>query len=146
MNKISTRLEVDVFYSPIINFAIQQNHVPVIRKLTIKNIGQSELSNIQIHIIPKPEFAVKWNKKIDALPKEEMVDMGAIEPTALETYPRHFQAERIRTINLFYYQRTFLSIRRIIKIPRYSKRINNRNSYFFKCRVRTPIKEILLFD
>src|SRR5690242_13775293 len=79
MNNPSHSLQVDLIYSPIINFAMQQNHVPVIRKLTIKNIGESDLNNIQIQLIPEPEFAVEWNKKIDVLPKEELIDLGAID-------------------------------------------------------------------
>jgi len=48
MNNISSRLQVNLTYTPIINFAMQQNHVPVIRKLTIKNIGRIDLTNINI--------------------------------------------------------------------------------------------------
>ena len=86
MNNTSSNLEVDLIYSPIINFAMQQNHVPVIRKLTIKNIGESDLNNIEIQIIPEPEFAVEWNKKMDALPKEELVDIGAIDIKTITKY------------------------------------------------------------
>jgi hypothetical protein len=86
MNNSSPSLQVDLIYSPIINFAMQQNHVPVIRKLTIKNIGGSDLNNIQIQIIPEPEFAIEWNKKIDALPKEELIDLGAIDIKTITKY------------------------------------------------------------
>lgn len=86
MNKTSTNLEVDLIYSPIINFAMQQNHVPMIRKLAIKNTGESNLSNINIQIIPEPEFTIVWNKKIDALAKDEMIDMGAIDIKSITRY------------------------------------------------------------
>ena len=79
-------MEVKLIYTPIINFAMQQNHVPVIRKLTIKNMGESDLNNIQIQIIPEPEFAVEWNKKIDLLPKDELIDLGAIDIKTITKY------------------------------------------------------------
>ncbi|CAN5752091.1 DUF3320 domain-containing protein [soil metagenome] len=79
-------IEVDLTYSPIINFAMQQNHVPVIRKLTIKNIGTIDLTNISIQIIPEPAFAIAWNKKIDLLPKDEMMDLGAIDIKSITKY------------------------------------------------------------
>ena len=79
MDNNLTMFEVDLVYSPIINLAMQQNHVPVIRKLTIKNIGESDLNNIQIQKIPEPEFAIEWNKKIDLSPKEELIEIGAID-------------------------------------------------------------------
>ena len=86
MNKTSAILQVDLTYSPIVNFAMQQNHVPVIRKLTIKNSGDYDLSNISIQIIPEPEFAIVWSKKIDSLPKEQLLDLGAIDIKTITKY------------------------------------------------------------
>ena len=86
MIRLANNLEVDLVYTPIINFALQQNHVPVIRKLTIKNIGTTDLSNISIEIIPEPEFAVVWNKKMDSLPPDELVDLGAIDIRSITKY------------------------------------------------------------
>ncbi|MEO6546801.1 MAG: DUF4011 domain-containing protein [Ferruginibacter sp.] len=86
MNEALQNLEVDLLYTPIINFAMQQNHVPVIRKLTIKNIGETDLTNISIQIKPEPEFAVAWSKKIDLLPKGELVDIGAIDIKSITRY------------------------------------------------------------
>ncbi len=86
MNTIASILEVNLTYSPIINFAMQQNHVPVIRKLTIKNIGDNDLNNISIQIKPEPEFAIVWTKKIDVLPKEELLDLGAIDIKTITRY------------------------------------------------------------
>jgi very-short-patch-repair endonuclease len=80
------KLEVDLIYSPIVNFAMQQNHVPVIRKLTIKNTSEIELKNISIEIIPEPEFAVTWNKKIDLLPKGELMEIGPVDIRSVIKY------------------------------------------------------------
>ena len=79
MSEIPAKLKVDIIYSPIVNFAMQQNHVPVIRKLTIKNIGDVDLSNLSIEIIPEPDFAITWNKKIDILPKDDLIDLGPVD-------------------------------------------------------------------
>ena len=86
MIKTSPQIQVDLTYTPIINFAMQQNHVPVIRKLTIKNIGTIDLTNINIQVIPEPEFAVVWNKKMDSLPPDELVDLGAIDIKSITKY------------------------------------------------------------
>ncbi len=86
MNNIPKNLEVNLIYSPIINFAMQQNHVPVIRKLSIKNIGDIDLTNINLHIQPEPEFANVWAKKIDTLPKDELLDLGAIDIKTITKY------------------------------------------------------------
>lgn len=84
-NKPAT-LQVDFIYSPIINFAMQQNHVPVVRKLTIKNISERELRNISIEITADPEFAIAWSKRIDLLPVNELVDVGAINIKSITKY------------------------------------------------------------
>ena len=33
-------LEVQVVHVPVVNFAMQQNHVPIIREITLKNTGE----------------------------------------------------------------------------------------------------------
>lgn len=86
MSHTSVKLEVDLIYSPIVNFAMQQNHVPIVRKLTIKNTGDKDLTNILIEITADPEFAVAWNKRIDILPMNELVDIGAIDIKSITKY------------------------------------------------------------
>jgi len=86
MNEVLVKLEVDLIYSPIVNFAMQQNHVPVVRKLTIKNISETELRNINIEITADPEFAIAWSKRIDLLPVNELVDVGAIDIKTITKY------------------------------------------------------------
>lgn len=86
MNDLLRKLDVDFIYSPIINFAMQQNHVPVVRKLTIKNIGDAELRNVNIEIVADPEFAIVWSKRIDLLPVNELVDVGAIDIKSITKY------------------------------------------------------------
>ena len=79
MNLQNATLEVDFIYSPIINFAMQQNHVPVVRKLAMKNISENGIRNIGIEITADPEFALAWTKRIDLLPANELVDVGAVD-------------------------------------------------------------------
>lgn len=79
-------LEVDLIYSPIVNFAMQQNHVPIVRKLTVKNTDDKELRNITIEITADPEFAITWSKRIDILPINELVDVGTIDIKSITKY------------------------------------------------------------
>ena len=37
------KLQIDGVFSPVVNFAMQQNYVPVIRKLTLKNKSEEAL-------------------------------------------------------------------------------------------------------
>jgi DNA polymerase III delta prime subunit len=71
MIKAETSPEIELIYSPIVNYAIQQNRVPVVRSLVIQNNQNEELSNIEIEIFSEPEFANSWKYQIDFIPKNQ---------------------------------------------------------------------------
>ena len=60
-------IEVSVDYLPVINFSMQQNHVPVIRGITVKNISGEELTNLSIAIEFDPGFAEPASLYIDRI-------------------------------------------------------------------------------
>ncbi len=78
MSSATASIEVDLIYSPIVNFAMQQNHVPVIRKLTIKNPGDVSLNGLLVEISAEPDFAVLWKKHIDLSPYT-LADLGPVD-------------------------------------------------------------------
>ena len=53
-------VKVVLIYRSIINYSMQQNQVPVIIKLTVENITESEINDIQISIESDPNFSAKW--------------------------------------------------------------------------------------
>lgn len=78
MTSQQTHFEVEVIHLPAINFAFQQNHIPVIRKLSIRNISDSDLQNIDVELISEPDFASHWHKKIELINKNETLDIGTV--------------------------------------------------------------------
>lgn len=50
-------LDVQFSYLPVVNFAMQQNHVPVIREILLRNTGPDELRQITVRVGFDPEFA-----------------------------------------------------------------------------------------
>ena len=71
--------EVEFIYSPVINFAMQQNHVPVIRKISLKNSSDIDLENISFEIQSDPDFAVVWTHMIDFIKKDESFELSPIQ-------------------------------------------------------------------
>ena len=69
---------VDLVYKQDINFAMQQNHVPIISKLSTKNISERDLENITIKISSDLNFAIPWEHKIDTLRKGEILELDSI--------------------------------------------------------------------
>lgn len=78
MSEIIVAPQLEFIYSPIVNFAMQQNHVPVIRKLAIKNNTETELNDLFIQINSEPDFALVWQSRIDNIPPNGFVELTAI--------------------------------------------------------------------
>jgi len=49
--------KVDFIYSQIINFSLQQNHIPIIRRFIISNSTDTDIQNLNIQLTFEPEFA-----------------------------------------------------------------------------------------
>jgi hypothetical protein len=94
MQEQLTRPEVEFIFSPVINFAMQQNHVPVIRKLALKNNSDRTWQNLSLEIKPEPDFAVTWTHKIESLQSNETIDLTAINVKVSAKYLSE-QTERV---------------------------------------------------
>ncbi|RZK26057.1 MAG: DUF4011 domain-containing protein, partial [Flavobacterium sp.] len=56
--------EINFIYTPAINYAFQQNHVPTIRELTITNHSENDWIDISLTISSEPDFAEVWNAQL----------------------------------------------------------------------------------
>lgn len=52
---------------PSVNFALQQNHVPVVRELSIANLSGEDWQQVKVEIVPEPEFAAVWQQTNELL-------------------------------------------------------------------------------
>ena len=66
-------INVEFVYLPVINFAMQQNRVSLIRQFTIENKTENALKNIRIEINVEPAFASTLPYVIEAIPGGETV-------------------------------------------------------------------------
>ena len=60
-------LSVDFVYSPVINFSLHQNHVPIIRKFIVTNKSGNDYQNLNVQLTFEPEFAVQGSFFISSL-------------------------------------------------------------------------------
>lgn len=79
-------LEVEFIYSPSINFAMQQNHVSVARKLLIKNTGESDLLQISIGLTSDPEFVATWEHQVDVLKAGDSFELDTVPLKVSSSY------------------------------------------------------------
>ncbi|MCC2683572.1 MAG: putative helicase [Paenibacillaceae bacterium] len=74
----------DWSYSETINFGMQQNHVPVVKRIVLSNPTEEELRGLVVELVSEPDFAYGWSKTIDVLPVGQDIDLGAI-PVQMST-------------------------------------------------------------
>ena len=67
-----------VNYHAVLNYAMHQNHIPVVRTLAIQNDGP-ELRDVELHIASEPAFLFPYTKPLSLLPEGQSVDVGAVE-------------------------------------------------------------------
>ncbi|MFB9864912.1 DUF3320 domain-containing protein [Rufibacter immobilis] len=79
-------LETEFIYSPYVNFAMQQNHVSVVRKLLVRNTSETDLQSLRIGINCEPEFAAAWEHHVDVLKAGESIEVDAVHLKVSATY------------------------------------------------------------
>lgn len=72
------KIEIQGSYSSVVNFAMQQNYVPIIRKLIIKNLCVEDIQNIDVVITSEPEFIYEWSMKVEIIPAQQSVELDVV--------------------------------------------------------------------
>ncbi len=77
---------IEFLYTPAINFAMQQNHVPVVRKLAIQNNSENDWQNLLVTITAEPDFTAVWKQSIDIIKAGETYEFSAIHLPVAANY------------------------------------------------------------
>lgn len=77
---VEKKLVCEWEYSKTVNFAMQQNHVPIIQRLRLINLIEEDLAGLTVSVAVSPEFAHPWSKTCDLLPAFQALDLGAVLP------------------------------------------------------------------
>lgn len=72
-------IEITIICSKVINLAMQQNHVPVIRQLLIQNHSDQPLSDLTVTITSDPMFTVEWTTTIATLAPEQTMELSVVD-------------------------------------------------------------------
>lgn len=74
--KINRDLTIEVSVAGHINFALQQNRIPIVKSITIFNKSAEDLKNITLRIRSTPSFAETAYIRLDALPAIERITIS----------------------------------------------------------------------
>lgn len=72
-------ISVELEYDRTVNYAMQQNDVPVIKNLRVTNRLSRPLYDIVIRIRTEPSFAKTWETRIDSLAPDDSFTQGFVD-------------------------------------------------------------------
>ena len=76
-------VDVMVDYAPSVNYAMQQNDVPLIRRVVVRNRAGHELRNLRLTLSTEPAVIESQHRVIEALDLGGEVELGDIRPLLL---------------------------------------------------------------
>ncbi|MHB8782936.1 MAG: DUF3320 domain-containing protein [Desulfobacteria bacterium] len=85
-NESNKTISVDINYDRTVNYAMQQNDVPVVKSLRILNETVSIMRDLKVRITTEPVFAAPWEGRITALNPGETFNLGVVDLTLLHDF------------------------------------------------------------
>jgi len=75
MNESSSLPKVKFIYTSIANYAIQQNRIPIVRKLIVENPSEADLLDLKVAISGEPDFVNNLEYRIEILPGNQSIEI-----------------------------------------------------------------------
>lgn len=72
-------IKIDFIYCSAVNFAMQQNHVPVIRKILLKNETEQTIDDVKIAVSLSPDLTITVDRVIDSVPAGTMIEVKDLQ-------------------------------------------------------------------
>ena len=73
------QIRMDVSILPVINFALQQNGLPIIRSILVNNLTSQVLYDAQIRISSSPAFSLPYQKIVSLIPAKSALELKDFE-------------------------------------------------------------------
>ncbi len=74
-----TAISIVLDYDRTVNYAMQQNYVPVVKNLRILNRSDAPLRDLTVRVITIPAFAFPWESRITAINAGETFNLGVVD-------------------------------------------------------------------
>lgn len=82
----SAPVSIELLHDSAVNYAMQQNAVPVVRRLRLTNAGDEDLADLTVEVASEPAFAETWRTLVALLRAGETLDLGAVDLRLSGTY------------------------------------------------------------
>lgn len=78
VRSMDAMIEIDGTYSDVINFAMHQNYVPIIKKIIIKNLSEEDIKDVELVVTTEPDFTYEWKRKIEIIPSLQTIEIDMV--------------------------------------------------------------------
>lgn len=83
---MENRLHVQMQLTPFVSFALQQNYVPVLRSLTLRNLTDAPMQQLTLKITAEPAFASPFETSLEQLLPDMPVEIAPVKLAASPEY------------------------------------------------------------
>ena len=73
------QVRMDVSILPVVNFALQQNGLPIIRSIVVNNLTTKDLYDAEIRISSSPAFCLPYQKTVSLIPAKSLLELKDID-------------------------------------------------------------------
>lgn len=77
-NDVDKQLTCEWMRHNVVNYAMQQNYVPIVQKIALSNHSDRSLSGVRLTLTSEPEFASVWTKTIDVIQPGQTIDVHVV--------------------------------------------------------------------
>lgn len=72
------RVRIRTSAIPVINYALQQNNIPIVRSVAIENDSREPLEHVELEITAVPQLCLPYKRHIDCVPAEKTLEITGI--------------------------------------------------------------------
>ncbi len=83
---MESRIQITAQLTPFVSFALQQNYVPVLRSLTLRNLSDAPISALTVQITAEPAFAHPLTIPVDQLQPDTPLELAPVRLTVSPEY------------------------------------------------------------
>ena len=103
VDKMNGKITLGGSMFPVINFAMQQNYVPVIRNLIITNTTEENIDNVKLSVSFEPQFAHLFESAIGTLEPEKPIEISPVKINIIPDYLLSLTEKMIGNIHIDVY-------------------------------------------
>ncbi|MBD5460842.1 MAG: DUF4011 domain-containing protein, partial [Lachnospiraceae bacterium] len=77
-SKREAGISIQASVIPVINYALQQNHIPIVRSVVIANDSDETLEDVELEITAAMRLCLPYTRHIDCVPAGKTMEIGGI--------------------------------------------------------------------